>query len=83
MFGGFNDAFAGGRSKPRLSLIGVLVEPLKVARTSAGTTQSAATTTRMAIRARLEDVVEERAGMRSRGCRNTLARLLRCRKRGV
>src|SRR5262245_54871838 len=45
-------AFAGRRSKPRFSLIGVDVDPLNVARTNAGTTHSAAAVTRMAIRAR-------------------------------
>src|ERR1043166_5505045 len=44
--------FAGGRSNPRLSLIGVRAEPLKVARTSTGTTHSVATITRMATRTR-------------------------------
>jgi len=50
--GGAMLAFAGGSSKPRFSLIGVDVEPLKVARTNAGTTHSAATVTRMATHTR-------------------------------
>jgi len=60
-------AFAGGRSKPRFSLIGVDVEPLNVARTSAGTTHSAATVTRMATRARPAILTEERLVIFSRG----------------
>jgi hypothetical protein len=58
--GGAKVAFAGGRSKPRFGLIGVDVEPLNVARTNAGTTQSAATVTRMATRARPAILIEER-----------------------
>jgi hypothetical protein len=60
-------AFAGGRSKPRFSLIGVDAEPLKVARTSAGTTHSAATVTRMATRARPAIFIEECPAMSFRG----------------
>jgi len=61
--GGAMVAFAGGRSNPRFSLIGVDVEPLNVARTNAGTTHSAATVTRMATRARPAILIEERTVM--------------------
>jgi len=62
--GGASVDFAGGSSKPRFSLIGVAVEPPKVARTSAGTTHSAATITKMATRARLATAGEVLLDMR-------------------